>query len=321
MKNRRILYVLLITVIVLCAALYGGAEYMLRVSICPPPSTYRNPQTVRDTMTRLYPDLRPWLDSLESHHALRDTAITAPDGTRLHALYVRASTPTPRIVIAVHGYQDAAGRMLHVGRMYARDFHANILLPDLRYHGSTPGEYIGMGWRDRLDVLQWANAVPGIFGVNPDSVRLAVHGISMGAATTMMLSGEQHLPPYLRAFVEDCGYTSVRDIFASVLKSDYGLPTFPLMEATEALCRRRYGWTFSEASPLESVRRCRLPMLFIHGGRDTYVPTSMVYPLYAAKPAPKALWVAPGSEHALSYRDHPVEYERRVRTFLDRYAW
>ena len=137
----------------------------------------------------------------------------------------------------------------------------------------------------------------------------------------MMLSGTDGQPNYLRAFVEDCGYTSVRDIFASELRVRYGLPAFPIIPATSALCKWRYGWSFNEASALEAVRRCRKPMFFIHGGNDTFVPTAMVHPLYAAKPGIKALWIAPHSAHAMSYIDHPEEYERRVRQFLDRHAW
>ena len=45
-------------------------------------------------------------------------------------------------------------------------------------------------------------------------------------------------------------------------------------------------------------------MFFIHGDKDTYVPTWMVYPLYEAKSAPKQLWIVPGSAHAISYKDN-----------------
>lgn len=321
MRRRSLFISILLIVFLIGAMLYGGGAYLLHVSVDPGASVYRHPHSVHDTMTRLYPHLHPWLDSLESRHALRDTTITASDGTPLHALYVRSSRPSNRIALLVHGYQDAAGRMLHIGYFYARNLHANLLLPDLRYHGRTPGNFIGMGWRDRLDALQWAHIAPSLFRIPPDSARLVVHGISMGAATTMMLSGERHLPPYLKALVEDCGYTSAWDIFRSELKVRYHLPSFPLMNIANALCCHRYGWSFREASALEAVRRCKLPMFFIHGGNDTFVPTAMVYPLYAAKPAPKAIWIAPNSRHAMSFHDHPAEYEQRVGHFLCRYAW
>ena len=137
----------------------------------------------------------------------------------------------------------------------------------------------------------------------------------MGAATTMGVAGER-LPDYIRCFVEDCGYTSVWDEFACQLRGQFGLPPFPLMYTTSALCRLRYGWTFGEASPLEQVAKCRRPMLFIHGDKDTFVPTWMVYKLYEAKPQPKQLWIAPGSGHAQAYVDHPEEYTETVREFL-----
>ena len=151
-----------------------------------------------------------------------------------------------------------------------------------------------------------------IFG---GDTRMVVHGISMGAATTMMVSGEEQRP-YVKCFVEDCGYTSVRDQFAKELKEQFGLPAFPLLDAASWICRLKYGWNFTEASALKQVAKCRLPMLFIHGDADGYVPTRMVYPLYEAKPGDKELWVVPGAEHAVSYRDNREEYTCRVGEFV-----
>ncbi len=61
-------------------------------------------------------------------------------------------------------------------------------------------------------------------------------------------------------------------------------------------------------------------MLFIHGDKDTYVPTWMVYPLYEAKPEPKELWIVPGAAHAVSYQENKQEYTDRVRAFVGRYT-
>ncbi len=91
------------------------------------------------------------------------------------------------------------------------------------------------------------------------------------------------------------------------------------MYTTSLLCRQKYGWSFSEASALNQVAKCRLPMFFIHGDKDTYVPTWMVYPLYEAKPGPKELWIVPGAAHAVSYKENKQEYTDRVRAFVGRY--
>ena len=203
---------------------------------------------------------------------------------------------------------------MYIGRLYHQELGYNVLMPDLHAHGLSEGEVIGMGWKERLDVLCWMRVAAGLF--RSDS--FVVHGVSMGAATTMNVSGEE-MPEEVKEvrFVEDCGYTSVWDEFSYELKDEFGLPDFPLMYSTSLLCRLRNGWSFGEASPLRQVAKCRWPMLFIHGDNDHFVPSWMVKPLYEAKPAPKSLWVTAGTEHALSYRDYTAEYLSRLRSFLE----
>ena len=97
------------------------------------------------------------------------------------------------------------------------------------------------------------------------------------------------------------------------------MPKFPLMYTTSWLCEQKYGWNFKEASSLKQVEKADLPMFFIHGDKDTYVPTWMVYPLYEAKPNPKELWIVPGAKHAVSYKENKTEYTNRVKNFVDKY--
>lgn len=297
------------------AIIIGGSFYMLHLSLTPDEKIEKKNAETFSFMYNDYPFLESWVDSLQQNKALKDTFILNPQGVRLHAYYIHAARPTRKTAVIVHGHTDNALRMLMIGYLYNRDLKYNILLPDLQHHGQSEGKAIQMGWKDRLDVMQWMNVAHHIYG---DSTLMVVHGISMGAATTMMVAGEQQ-PDYVKCFVEDCGYTSVWDEFANELKSSYHLPPFPLLYTTSWLCQLKYGWDFEEASPLKQVAKSTLPMFFIHGDQDTYVPTWMVYPLYKAKPEPKALWIVPGSEHALSYKDHQQEYTQRVKQFVENY--
>lgn len=86
----------------------------------------------------------------------------------------------------------------------------------------------------------------------------------MGAATTMMTAGED-TPDQVVAFIEDCGYTSVWDIFSSELKLRFGMPKFPLMYTANLFASTKAGYSFKEASALDQVKNCKKPMLFIHG--------------------------------------------------------
>lgn len=320
LKRLLIAFLLLLTFLV-CAGYYL-LGYALRPGELATRS--RNIEESVEFMTGRYPVLHTWLDSLSTAQALREVWITGEAGENLRALYVEAAQPTDRTAVIVHGYTDNAIRMMMIGYLYSHDLGYNILLPDLHGHGLSEGGEIRMGWLDRLDVLQWMLYADELFGrSNGGTTRMVVHGISMGAATTMMAAGDvnqgSNLMPFVKCFVEDCGYTSVWDEFRGELKGQFGLPVFPLLHVASLLCKLEYGWSFREASALKQVARCRLPMLFIHGESDTFVPTEMVYPLYEAKPAPKALWIAPGSAHALSYRDHPEEYTARVRAFVEQY--
>ena len=318
-RTQRILVGIAALVVLLAALCIGGGLYLLDYALCPTAEEkgYRAPALEQSWqyMAATYPYVGVWADSLRHADALRDTFITAADGTRLHALYAAAPQPTKRTAVIVHGYTDNAIRMLMIGYLYHHDLRCNILLPDLRHAGLSEGTHIQMGWNDRLDVMRWMNVADSIFG---GDTRMVVHGISMGAATTMMVSGEQ-VPHCAKCFVEDCGYTAVWAQFSKELNEQFGLPDFPLLYTASLLCKLRYGWSFNEASALKQVHKCHLPMLFIHGDADDYVPTQMVYALYDTKPEPKELWVVPGAAHAASYRDNREEYTRRVKEFTDRY--
>ncbi|MBR6286143.1 MAG: alpha/beta hydrolase [Bacteroidaceae bacterium] len=269
-------------------------------------------------MFERYPHLRAWTDSLKNAKALRDTFIYTTDSIKLHAMYVRAASPTPNTAVLVHGYIENAVNMLHLGHLYNHDLGYNILMPDLRYAGMSDGTHIQMGWFDRLDVMQWMDVANAVFSTDSAQTSMVVHGVSMGGATTMMVSGEKQ-KEYVRCFIEDCGYTSVWDEFKVQLYDQFHLPQFPLLYSANIMTKLRYGWSFSEASALLQVAKCKLPMMFIHGDNDTFVPTSMVYPIYEAKTGAKELWIVPSTGHAESYRTHPEEYRQRISLFLDKY--
>lgn len=305
-----IIAILLLVAIVVA----GGSVYMLDYSLSP------HKRTRAEGLERLYertPECRAWVDSVINTGVLHDTIITMADGTKRHGYYMAADSATSLTAVLVHGYKDIALSMLNLGCMYHRDLGYNILLPDQWAHGESEGDFIGMGWNERLDVLEWARVANEMWA-GDSTTTMVLHGVSMGAATVMNTSGEQ-LPPYIKCIVEDCGYTSAWDEFAGQLKDQFGLPAFPLLYTTSALCKVRYGWSFGEDSPVNQVKKCRVPMLFIHGDSDDFVPTAMIHDVYAAHPGEKQQWLAPGSDHARAYSDHPEEYTQRVKAFLDKY--
>lgn len=299
-------WVLGVGCLVMIVAVIGGSFYMLDYSLAPDSNRMDTDSCFRQQFAQ-YPECKEWVDSLKSAGALRDTFLIMPTGERQHAFYVR--TGTGRTALVIHGWRDCAIKFFYLARMYEREFGYNVVMPDLYGHGQSEGDAVRMGWLDRKDVMEWFR----LFKTDT----MVVHGVSMGAATTMMLSGDE-MPGDVKdvRFVDDCGYTSVWDEFSAQLNEQFGLPAFPLMYSTSLLCKLRYGWSFGEASAIGQVKKCRYPMLFIHGDNDTFVRTEMVRRLYEAKPSEKQLWITKGTDHAHSYRDYKEEYIARVRTFI-----
>ncbi len=317
MSPRKLTYSFATFLLLLALALLGGANYLLNYALKPGDRS-RNEALAWHEVDSLYPGMKQWRDSLLASQQLRDTTIISPQNDTLHAWYLRASHPTAATAILVHGYTDCGIRMMPLGRMYHDALHMNILIPDLYNAGRSSGDHFQMGWNDRYDIKRWiTNAAPQLFG---DSIRIVVHGVSMGAATTMMLSGDANVSHNVMAYVEDCGYTSVDEQFSKELNERFNLPQWPLIPIASQLCQWRYGWNFYEASALKQISKCKRPMLFIHGDADKFVPTYMVYSLYKAKPNPKVLWVAPNAEHALSFLRHQKTYTHKVHLFLTQYG-
>ena len=307
---KKIIVSCIVVLVVLLMVITGGSFYMLDYSLAPDPERTDTAFCYRE-LFKTYPETRPWVDSLRRIDALRDTFVTMPTGERHHALFVR--TGSNKTALVVHGWRDCAIDFLFLARLYERELGYNVVMPDLHAHGLSEGDTIHMGWLDRKDVLHWLS----LFRTDT----MVVHGVSMGGATTMMMSAEK-LPKGIKdiRFVDDCGYTSVWDEFSGELKNQFGLPEFPLMYTTSLLCQLRYDWSFDEASAINQVRKSSRPMLFIHGSKDTFVPTEMVYRLYRAKPSKKELWIAEGAEHAESYKLHRDEYTHHIKKFALKYV-
>ncbi len=316
MKIKRFLgYGLLALVIVLGLAVCFLGRYMCSYALLP--EEHGNDiEGDRQKTEKRYPGIISWYDGLHDSGVFRDTTIVGENGFRLHSVYASAAEPSSAdgTAIVIHGYTDNHICFLNLVRMYRDSLNFNVLVPDLHYHGYSEGRAIQMGWLDRLDIMRWIDVAHSVW----EDDFMVIHGVSMGGATTMMVSGEE-LPGYVRAFVEDCGYSSVWNQFAHNLRQMFNLPPFPILNAASAVCKRRYGWTFKEASSQSQLAKCEMPMLLIHGENDDFVPTSDVYLNYDAKTKGyKEIWVASGSEHAAAYRDHPDEYVARVRSFLNK---
>jgi fermentation-respiration switch protein FrsA (DUF1100 family) len=238
-----------------------------------------NPNEVKEKEAR-----ETWFNS---HY--EEKTIQSVDQLKLNAYSIKNQKESNKWAIIFHGYSSDGLQMTKYAKHFY-DMGYNVLIPDARGHGKSEGDYIGMGWHDRLDVVSW---IDNTVQLNNDA-EIVLFGVSMGGATVMMASGEE-LPTNVKAIIEDCGYSSVWGEFSYQLKAIFHLPAFPIMYFASAVTKLKADYTLGEADTVKQVAKSQTPMLFIHGSNDTFVPSSMLNEVYEAANVPKEKLLVEGA--------------------------
>ncbi len=289
-----------------------GAYYAYRrVFFAPertePPTDYRIPDT-----EQYRPYRKEILELLDAALQMPYESVTvqSEDGLKLFGKYYHCKDGAP-LQIMFHGYRTPlAERDFEGGMQIAKTLGHNILLVDQRGHGKSQGHVTTFGIRERKDCLVWIRYANQRFG---EDTRILLFGISMGAATVLMASGLL-LPSNVSGIVADCGYTSPEAIIRFVIR-DMGLPegTYGIVKLGAKLFAKL---DISEAvSAKEAMKTCQIPVLFIHGEGDTYVPWDMSRENYAQCSCEKYFFTVPGAGHGMSFFGDRKGYVDAIRTF------
>jgi len=241
-----------------------------------------------------------------------EVSITSHDGLKLTGHYYHVADGAP-LEIQCHGYKGNALRDFSGAWPIAKAAGRNVLLINQRCHGGSEGHTITFGILERRDVMGWIQYANDRFG----SIPIVLSGISMGAATVLMVSGME-LPGNVKGIIADCPYDAPSNIIKKVLGTDMGMPVkvvYPLIRLGGIL----YGkFNLNADSPLEAVTKATVPILLIHGDDDRFVPHSMSCNIHAAAPERIEFHTIPGAGHALNYVTAPETYTEIVNRFTER---
>lgn len=248
-----------------------------------------------------------WFDSLKPE----TVTITSFDGLQLCADYLPAEN-SDRTVLLINGYRSLGGKndFGPVLRRY-HELGYNILACEQRAHGRSEGCWIGFGIPERFDVRSWTQML--VKKYRPTAIFL--HGISMGCSTVLM-STATGLPAQVKGVVADCGYTSPWDICKYQVEEQFHLTIFPFLYVTNWLDKMITNYSLREYSCLTAMQHNTLPILFIHGGKDTFVPTKMGKANYDACKAQKKWVCVEEAGHGMSFWIEPERTLREVEMFL-----
>ncbi len=259
-----------------------------------------------------YPKMRDWTDKARAL-PYKKVEIKTFDGLTLRGRYYEKSPDTP-IEIMMHGYHGNLERDLSGGIFRALDVGHSVLTYDHRGSGLSDGNTLTFGINESKDCRRWIDFV--INEINKDA-KIILSGVSMGAATAMITSGYDDLPENMVGIIADCGYTSAKDIIKLVIK-DMKLPPDILYPFVKLGARIFGRFDLEEFSPLEQVKKSKLPTIFVHGDIDQLVPLEMSKINYEACGAEvKKLLVVEGAEHGLAYIYAGDGYIEELHKFFD----
>ncbi|MBQ3006889.1 MAG: alpha/beta hydrolase [Clostridia bacterium] len=250
------------------------------------------------------------------NQVLEEFEIINARGFRLKGYLLPSDKPSKIYVFCSHGYRNCGSGEFHCMAKFYHDKGWNVFLVDHQAAGMSEGKYIGFGYHECRDSLQWLDFMNNHFG---SDIKIVLHGVSMGSATVMMMSGSGRLPSNVKFTVADCGYTSAYDQFVHNAKGMH-VPSFPIVNVASLFNRLISGFDFKDASPLEAVKNTVVPIIFIHGGNDDFVPTRMVNELYnACSSENKELLIVEGAAHAESYPTDSESYEALINGYSEKF--
>jgi uncharacterized protein len=231
--------------------------------------------------------------------------LVSPTGCALMLHALEGSVAAGRLALFHHGIGTGWVSMIRYMELFRAEGWTVVAF-DSRGHGRSGGG-IGRGGRrsrpsygyfEKADLKAVADWCLARFAHEGGFV---VFGESMGAATVLQYAP---LDPRLDAVIADCPYSSATAELEHRLKAAMVPPGFRALVvlAADAFCRRLEGFSLRDADPSRSILETDLPILFIHGLEDRYVPwrMSVVMAETRRRRLPRAateLLLVPGARH------------------------
>lgn len=239
---------------------------------------------------------------------MNDVFIRSYDYTKLGGSYILGDNKNLWVIL-IHGYTAINKTMFTIAdEYYKRGF--SILAPNLRGHGNSAGIFTTYGIKEKEDIKEWIRWIKTDY----PGAKIILQGESLGAATAMFLIGEN--PKDVIACIEDCGYTSYYEMYDHQVHNKIKFLTKPVALVANLFIKPIIGADLFKSN-IDSMKKTKIPVMFINGGEDKLVPVEMCQKLYQAHPGKKDLHIAKGASHAESKLYDADIYYRKIFHFLE----
>ena len=238
--------------------------------------------------------------------------ITAHDGISLIGHWCPCEEPK-RTIVAMHGWRSSWSHDFGLIADFWRNNHCSVLYAEQRGQNNSGGDHMSLGLLERYDCLAWTNWINEKTG---KSIPIYLAGVSMGA-TSVLMASELELPDNVFGIAADSAFTSLHAIWKHVSESNLHIPYALHKTGADRMCKKRIQMDADAASTTEALKHCQIPVLFVHGTDDHFVPVEMTYENYKACTSEKRLLIVPGADHCMSYLVGKSTYERIAKEFWE----
>lgn len=224
------------------------------------------------------------------------------DGIKLNGWLI-PNNKTKAAIIVMHGYPADKANLLGIAEFLAEDF--NVFLFDFRSFGKSQGKYTTAGYLERNDLLGAINYLEK----EKNLTKIGLYGFSLGGAVALMTQHKN-----VKAIVTDSSYAKLSHMVEHMYRIFF-IFKYPLVYLTKL-----YGILFlkidiDDASPVDSIKNLKIPILLIHAEKDSQIPASEAYLLHNSNKKAE-LWIVENADHGMTHSVNPEKYEKKVVGFF-----
>ncbi|MBE6608071.1 MAG: alpha/beta hydrolase [Ruminococcaceae bacterium] len=268
-------------------------------------------ETMPDTAwCRFRAEIREGISWVESMPKTTLTTLSY-DGLKLYGTLIENENPKATLLM-FHGYRSSGINDFSCAAKFYYSLGFNLLIVDQRAHGRSEGKYIGFGATERFDCRTWADLIYERYGKD---LPILITGISMGGATVLMASSLK-LPENVVAIISDSAFTSPADILSHVIRKNYHINPSVIMPFMNIWSKILAKYSFYDVSTEDTMKETKIPILFIHGLSDDFVPCEMSKRSLDACRAEKTSVFVENAGHGESYLVDKKRCEEALKGFI-----
>ncbi|NGU65520.1 serine aminopeptidase domain-containing protein [Clostridium perfringens] len=302
--------ILIIIAILVIAFFLATGLYIFRSTVT------RELHDIEKSYTR-YVENNLFDEALYNSASKEDITLKSFDGLNLTSTLIMNENATNKFIVLVHGVSICyVGSLKYFDIFYKNGF--NVLIVNQRRHGKSEGKYSTYGFYEKYDVNMWIEYLKSRFG---NDIILGLHGESMGAGTVMETIP---LNDSIKFVIEDCGYSNFHELIGFQITHEYKNRLVrkilrPSLLFANFFMKTKAKFSMKKIVPIDIVASTSLPMMFVHGKEDYFVPWYMAVDLYKAKTKGyKELYLVEGAKHAEALEVNKILYEKKIMTFIEK---